>query len=158
MDDCKKNSIYCIAVCLIIIILDQASKYSVLAFLTQGNVVNIIPGINLVLTFNFGISFGLLSPNTQFGSYIIIALIIFCICAIFYFFIKTQSMLEKMMSAFIIGGAIGNLIDRILHGAVVDFIDLYYKNMHWPAFNFADAFITIGACVVILHNLLCDKC
>ncbi|GHT89187.1 hypothetical protein FACS1894113_3580 [Alphaproteobacteria bacterium] len=54
----------------------------------------------------------------------------------------------------IIGGAIGNLIDRFTHGAVVDFIDVYYKNWHWPAFNIADSFICCGAIYLMLFNLL----
>ena len=153
MTEQKKISIYCLIMCLLIIVLDQASKYSVLAFLTPGQPINIIPCFNLTLSFNLGVSFGLLSPSTHLGYYMIITLTILCICAICYFFAKTQIVAEKIMASFIIGGAIGNLIDRIIHGAVIDFIDIYYKNMHWPVFNIADTFITIGVFVIVIHNI-----
>ena len=53
--------------------------------------------------------------------------------------------------AFILGGAIGNLIDRVLHGEVIDFLDFYYSNYHWPAFNLADSFITIGVTITLFY-------
>ena len=153
----KRAQTYCIAMCLLVIIIDQASKYSILAFLSQGIVVPIIPCFNFVLTFNTGISFGLLTPSSYLGMYVIIGLTILCICALCYMFFKTKDILEKYMCSFIIGGAVGNLLDRILHGAVVDFIDIYYEKWHWPAFNLADSFISIGVIVLIIYNFANNK-
>jgi signal peptidase II len=153
MTNLKKVHFFSILISLFIIVFDQATKWSILAFLEIGEVVKICPCVNLVLTFNSGTSFGLLSPETSFQKYVIIVLTILCMLFIMYLFIKLKSSIEKVLCGLLIGGAIGNLIDRFFHGAVVDFIDVYYNNWHWPAFNVADAFISSSAVLLLLYNL-----
>ena len=153
----KKTSTFCLVICCFSILLDQAAKWSILAFLPRGSVVSVFPCFNLVLTFNFGTSFGLLSPNTVLEHYLIIALAVGCIIFLLYIFFKLKNTVEQVACALLIGGAIGNLLDRFFHGAVVDFIDIYYNNWHWPAFNIADAFISCSALALILYNLFCSN-
>ena len=152
----KKLTWFCLVLCAFSILIDQASKWSILAFPPPGRFLNVFPGLNLVLTFNFGTSFGLLSPNTLLEYYFIIALTIICVLFLIYVFFKLKAPIEQLLCSLLIGGAIGNLLDRFFHGAVVDFIDVYYKNWHWPAFNLADSFITCGAIGLVLYNLFCS--
>ena len=149
----KKNLIFCLLLCLLTIILDQASKWVILSYLDFNSNINIFNGFNLVLVFNYGTSFGLLSPNTIHGTYCLMGLSLLLIIILFVAFFKFRNSIEKILLSMLIGGAIANLIDRIFHGAVIDFIDIYYKNWHWPAFNIADISITCSASCLILYNL-----
>ncbi len=153
MSNIKKLNIFCLLLMLFIVIFDQASKFSVLAFLPRNACVNIFTGLNMVLIFNFGTSFGLLSPNTVIEYYLVIGIAILCLLFLIYIFCKTKIFSEKILCSLIIGGAIGNLCDRFLHGAVVDFIDVYYKDWHWPAFNIADSFISVSAILLIFTSV-----
>ncbi|MDR2598378.1 MAG: signal peptidase II [Holosporales bacterium] len=154
----KQISAFCFLLFFFIIVFDQATKWSVLAFLYPGQVVDVFPSFfNLVLVMNSGTSFGLLSPHTRAEFYLIIVATILCTLFLFYLFFKLRTVIEKVLCIFITGGAIGNLIDRFCHGAVVDFIDLHYKGWHWPAFNVADSFISIGAISLLVYNLFCAK-
>jgi signal peptidase II len=106
---------------------------------------------------NSGTSFGLLAPHTMTEFYLIIVATVLCISFLFYLFFKLRTTIEKVLCVFISGGAVGNLIDRFCHGAVIDFIDLHYRGWHWPAFNIADSFISIGAISLVVYNLFCTK-
>ena len=149
----KKTYFFCLLICLFVVIFDQASKFAVLAFIPKGQTIEICPCLNLLLTFNYGTSFGLLSPKTLAEFYLIVAISILCILFLIYVFFKIKSTAEQMLCALLIGGAVGNLLDRFIHGAVVDFIDVYYQNWHWPAFNVADCFISCSAILLVLFNL-----
>ena len=102
---------------------------------------------------NYGISFGLLSGTISKEVIIIISLLITII--IFYLFIISSNRIEKWGLLFIIAGAISNIIDRSLNNYVLDFIYLHYNDFYWPAFNFADIYITIGV-LLILYNVVID--
>ena len=149
----RKNLLFYMLLCLLIIIIDQASKWVILSNLHPNSVVNVFTGFNVVLVFNYGTSFGLLSPNTMYGTYCLIVMSLLLIVILLIAFFKFKNSIEKIFLSMLIGGAIANLIDRILHGAVIDFIDLYYKNWHWPAFNIADISITCSASCLIFYNL-----
>ncbi|MDR1288969.1 MAG: signal peptidase II [Holosporales bacterium] len=154
----KQISIFCILLFFFIVVFDQATKWSILAFLPPGQVIDIFPSfLNLVLVMNSGTSFGLLAPHTMTEFYLIIAATVLCISFLFYLFFKLRATIEKVLCVFISGGAVGNLIDRFCHGAVIDFIDLHYRGCHWPAFNIADSFISIGAISLVVYNLFCTK-
>jgi signal peptidase II len=118
-------------------------------FLSQG--INIFWGLNIVYVENRGVSFGLLSEfNIPF--YLgILSLIISGY--IVYLILKTKNKLEIIGLSLILGGALGNGYDRLVNGYVVDFIDIYFKKYHWPAFNFADLFITLGAILFFIQIL-----
>jgi signal peptidase II len=142
---------------LLAIIFDQVTKMSVLAFVPLGDVIKVCPSFNLVLVFNSGTSFGLMTPSNIVGHYFIIVLTILCLIFLIYIFFKFRTITEKVLCSLLIGGAISNLIDRLWHGAVVDFLDIYYGTWHWPVFNFADAFISCSAVCLLLYNLFSKK-
>lgn len=148
---------FCLLLVIFVIVFDQSTKWSVLAFIPNGSVIKICQYFNLVLTFNYGTSFGLLSPNTIMQSYMLIALTILCLVFLVYVFFKLKTIFEKVLLAILIGGALGNLIDRFIHGAVVDFIDVHYNALHWPAFNFADMCISCSVATLLIFNLLSRK-
>ena len=115
---------------------------------------------NLVYVKNKGIAFGFLRHlDGKLRNFFLIYTPLAIIFVIFLYIIfgKKISKISFLGFNLIIAGAIGNLIDRYFYGYVVDFIDIYYKNFHWPAFNFADSYITIGTILLIIDGLLKDK-
>ena len=162
----KRTLTFCIALCLLTIILDQASKWIIISNLKINSIINVFTGFNLILVFNYGTSFGLLSPNTVFGllspntvygAYCLMVISVLLIIILLFAFCNFRNNIEKILLSVLIGGAIANLIDRIIHGAVIDFIDIYYKNWHWPAFNLADIAITCSSSCLVLYNLFNKK-
>lgn len=153
MNQKQRITIFCLIICVFSIILDQATKLSIITFINSGSVVHICKYFNLILTYNTGTSFGLLSPNSLSEYYLLIILSILCIIFLITVLFKLYSATEKIFCSLLIGGAIGNLIDRFIYGAVVDFIDLYYKKYHWPAFNLADTLLCCSAFALIIYNL-----
>jgi signal peptidase II len=125
------------------VLIDQASKHLIIAnklLFYKG--IELLSWFNLVYVENKGISFGILSEfNISFYLGIISFLVSFYII---YLIKNSNQKKEKVALSLILGGAVGNGIDRITNNYVVDFIDLYFNDFHWPAFNFADSFITIG--------------
>ena len=115
--------------------------------------INILPFLEITHIHNYGISFGLLSGLISKEIIIIISLIITSI--IFYLYIKSFDKIEKWGLLIIIAGAISNIVDRALNDYVLDFIHLQYNNYYWPAFNFADIYITIGV-LLILYKAIID--
>ena len=140
----RSKFLYSFSIALLSILIDQLSKYFVennLEIFINGLV--ILEGVNLVYVQNKGISFGMLS-NFNITFFLgLLSLIISCY--IFFLIFKSEDQLEFTGLSLILGGALGNGFDRLKNGYVIDFIDIYYNNLHWPAFNFADSFITIGA-------------
>jgi len=107
--------------------------------------------INLDLIWNTGIGFGLLSSDS-FLIYNLITGLIGLVIIILFYFVIISNKLDKLIFSVIIGGAIGNLYDRLLYNAVPDFIDLHYNTFHWFTFNVADIFITLGVLAMILKE------
>lgn len=137
------------AVCAVLALLaDQATKLWALDVLgTPGRIIQVIElasppiGFNLRLGFNYGVSFGLFPMEQPWIlSGVMAAIILLMVC----WLIRAQNLCEVYALAAVIGGASGNLFDRLRHGAVVDFLDLYYGAWHWPTFNVADIFIVCG--------------
>ena len=131
------------------IFLDQLSKKWMLnnVFDSQ-RIIEINKYLNFVPVWNKGISFWMLSNFMNINFFMIIVtsgILLFLIS----WFVKTKSRNLSLSLSFIISGAIGNLVDRLNHKAVVDFIDIHIGNHHWPAFNFADSYITIGAFIYV---------
>ena len=144
-------------ICLIVIIItfsfDRLSKIKIIELLIDNNSLFINDFINLDLVWNTGIGFGLFSSDSSmiynFITGIICIVIMFLIYLIF-----TSKMIDKVLFSLILGGALGNVYDRITYYAVPDFIDIHYKNFHWFTFNIADIFITIGILVFIIKDLI----
>ena len=112
--------------------------------------------LNLNLVFNTGIGFGLFSLNTGVY-YNMLSMLIFLIILVLVYLMFQSKTSEKIFFSFIIGGAIGNLYDRIIYKAVPDFIDFHIKDFHWFTFNIADIFISLGIIFMILNEVLYKK-
>ena len=112
--------------------------------------------LNIILIWNEGIAFGLLSFNEKIF-YNLLTFIIFIIILIIFFMVIKSYGLKKYSLLMILGGAIGNVYDRIFYGAVPDFIDFHIGNFHWFIFNVADIFISIGVIFMILIEIIGNK-
>jgi len=149
----KKNIFYFFFI-LFIFILDRVTKLWIISiFNSQNNLeIKISSFINLNLIWNKGIAFGLFSYGEKFEYNLLTGLIIIIIAVVFWMIIKTKG-LEKFGFLMILGGALGNIFDRLYYSAVPDFIDIYYKNFHWFVFNVADMFITVGVLMLIINEI-----
>lgn len=128
--------------------IDQTTKFIVLSNAnTIANGIPVLPNFNIVLFYNTGVSFGMFN-NFPWWLLIFIGLAICTLVSALLW--NTKSRFEASGYGLIIGGALGNIIDRLNNGAVTDFLDFYYRDTHWPAFNFADVFIFMGASIIII--------
>lgn len=138
----------------LILALDQWSKIEIVKHFTLGETLEIIPGIfNLTLAYNKGAAFGIfagLGDGIRESVLLITTILAFLLIG---YFMRTQagsSRWAKIGFALIVAGAIGNIIDRLRYGYVIDFLDFYYKSYHWPAFNVADSAICVGVAILVL--------
>ena len=134
----------------LVIALDQATKYWISQSLAPGASVPVAPFFNLVLTYNTGAAFSFLSRASGWQRELFIVIAALASFFIIYFIRRYHR--QKLFSfglSLILGGALGNLWDRIMLGHVVDFLDFYIQAYHWPAFNVADSAITCGAALLI---------
>ena len=114
--------------------------------------IEIFPFLNIVFVRNTGISFGLFSDGGLLNRYFFTSFAIVLGSILLIIAFLTKEKLMKLSLLMISSGAIGNAIDRIYFGGVIDFIDFFIYNFHWPAFNFADIFITIGVILLCFEN------
>ena len=137
----------------VIVVLDQATKIVVDRSMALHSSLPIIDGIfNLTYIRNTGAAFGIFAGNHEaFRVPFLIAVSVAAIGFIGILLRRLSSESTGLITAlsFILGGAVGNLIDRVIYGEVIDFLDVYWRNYHWPAFNVADSFITIGVLITV---------
>ena len=147
----KNNFVTKFFLAIILIFLDIFSKQLVVRFVELNQFISINFFFDIVYIRNYGISFGLLADLYSAWIFILIGTLI----TVFIIFIYIQSMdkFEKLGLAFIIIGAISNIIDRIFNGFVIDFISFHYKEFYWPAFNFADIYISVGVIIMLIYLL-----
>lgn len=142
----------------LIVIFDQITKAVILNAMPLYHSVPVIPGFfSLTHIHNPGGAFGFLAnQSSSIRNFLFLFISLLAICLIFYFYKNTPKTHPLLSTGFamIFGGAIGNLIDRIRFGKVVDFLDFYIGNLHWPAFNVADSAVTVGIFIFIFHLLL----
>ena len=143
------------------IVVDQYTKFMITLHIPLSYSVNVIEGFfNLTHVRNSGVAFGIFSEqNSQLKPYLLIFVSIIAIIAILVIFHQTGKDKRMVQGALVLvfSGAIGNLIDRVLHKEVIDFIDIFFGNKHWPAFNIADACITIGVMLLAADMLVNSK-
>jgi len=143
-----------------VVLLDQASKSAVSAALKMHEIRPLIHGLlNLTLVHNTGAAFGLLAGQTSILRTIFflgVSLVAMGVILWMVFRLPQDQKVELLALSLIFGGALGNVIDRARLGEVIDFIDVYYHNYHWPAFNLADSAITIGV-ILLLFRLVFVK-
>lgn len=146
-----------LTVVLPVVALDQVAKALVMVAIEKYHTITVIPGFfNLVHIYNPGGAFGFLaSQGTVVRNVFFFSVSWLAILLVLYFFWRTPRGYRLLSSAFalILGGALGNMIDRIRLGKVVDFLDVYIGRHHWPAFNIADSAITIGMLIFVFHLL-----
>lgn len=138
----------------LVIVLDQLSKWLMSSWLDLYETVAVMPFFNLTLAHNSGAAFSFLASagGWQRWFFIGLALLVSVALIIWMKRLRPTAKREAAALALILGGAVGNVIDRMLHSYVIDFIDIYYQNYHWPAFNIADSAICIGALLLILDS------
>ena len=139
----------------LVVVLDQITKLIVLDSLPLFHSIQIIPGFfNLTHIHNPGGAFGFLSDNSSTTQrFVFLFASSLAIVLVLYFYNKTPKSFILLSTGFalVIGGALGNLIDRIRMGKVVDFLDFYIGDLHWPAFNVADSAVSIGMIIFVFH-------
>ncbi len=135
-----------------VIILDQITKYYASQELVLYQAVHIVPGFNLTLMHNTGAAFSFLSQAGGWQRWFLIGLASLISIAIIVWMYDLPANKRWLLAALalVLGGALGNVCDRVILGYVVDFIEVYYKDMYWPAFNIADSAIFIGAFMLII--------
>jgi signal peptidase II len=141
---------------LLVIVLDQIAKQVALARLSLHQAVNVMPGLDWYLTYNTGAAFSFLADAGGWQRWFLTITTI-VISAVILFWITRVPKEEKITATslcLILGGAIGNLIDRLSLGYVIDYIQVWLGSYAWPAFNIADAAISIGAIVLILSSFI----
>ena len=140
-----------------VVIIDQLSKAAVLGYFAGsplGAHEAVAPFFNLVLTYNRGISFGLFNSPAGMNVLLFPLLAAVIVTMLILWLRRVESPFLAVAIGLVIGGAVGNVIDRIRLGAVVDFLDFYVGSWHWPAFNIADSAICLGVAAMLLDGLL----
>ncbi len=139
----------------VIVIADQITKYVASAELKMYEAIAVMPMFNFTLMHNEGAAFSFLSDagGWQRWFFTAISLIVSIVLVFWIRSLKPEEKFQALAFSFILGGAIGNLIDRVRLGYVVDFIDIYYNAYHWPAFNIADSAITVGVVILIVDTI-----
>ncbi|MGJ0636753.1 signal peptidase II [Xenorhabdus bovienii] len=140
----------------VVLILDLGSKQLVLQHFTLYESTPLIPYFNLTYAQNLGAAFSFLADKGgwQRWFFALVAIIISAVLLVMMYRSSAKQKLSNAAYALVIGGALGNLFDRLVHGFVVDFIDFYVGEWHWPTFNIADSAICIGAAFIIIESFI----
>ena len=131
--------------------LDQTSKWVIMHILDLETLrrIEILPFLDFAFIWNYGISYGLFSSGSEAARWLLIGLTLAVTVYLARAMMTTPGPLTRLGYALIIGGALGNLADRIIHGAVVDFVSLHYAGYYWYVFNLADIWISLGVVLLI---------
>ena len=148
-----KKDLACIIVIFLIFTLDRFSKNKIIDSQKNEASLYINDYLNFELVWNTGIGFGLLSFNADFLYHLISAIITIIVFLILFLMLSAKN-IDKFFYSLILGGALGNLFDRLTYFAVPDFIDLHLQNYHWFTFNIADIFITVGIILILFKELI----
>ena len=153
----QKIDLYSFFIIIITFAIDRLSKVYVIKLIqSQDGEIFIFDFLNLTLNWNTGIAFGLLSSNANLLYHLISALILLIIIYLIYLMAISDNF-GKIVISLIIGGAVGNLYDRLTYFAVPDFIDFHIENYHWFTFNIADVFISMGIFGMIIKEFIFKK-
>ncbi|TCK19152.1 signal peptidase II [Thiogranum longum] len=148
-----------LALALLVVVLDQLTKSLAVNVLTYAEPLAVFPSFNLTLLYNRGAAFSFLSDASGWQRWFFV--VVSAGAAVFLTLwlrrLKQDQVLLSVALALVLGGAVGNLIDRLWLGHVVDFIQIYYKQYYWPAFNIADSAISVGAVLLIWDSLFARR-
>jgi lipoprotein signal peptidase len=137
------------------LVLDQASKAWALAALwpPYGEGITLLPVLNLRLGFNTGVTFGMFRESAAEAVWLLVVIKLAVVGLLGWWLWRTRLRAEAVGLGLVIGGALGNVLDRVRQGAVTDFVDAHYGGWHWPTFNLADAAIVCGVGLLLLASL-----
>ncbi len=146
---------YGLIVAAVVIVLDQLSKWVMLDVVSIATrpPIEVTPFFNFVMVWNYGVSFGMLSHPERWMVYVLIAVALAIVAFMVRWLWRAERLLVALALGSVIGGALGNVIDRVRFGAVADFLDFHMMGYHWPAFNVADAAIFIGVALLIFDSI-----
>lgn len=157
MSDAMKNARWLI-LSIAVIVLDLWTKALAESSIQYGEFIPVLPFFNLTLAYNPGAAFSFLADAGGWQRYFftVVAVVAVIVMLAWLLRLKGEPLVASAL-ALVIGGALGNLHDRIVHGHVIDFLDFYWGNSHFPAFNLADSAITLGAILLIIDMLFAGK-
>jgi signal peptidase II len=144
-----------LAIAGLVVVLDQLTKWAILIWLERAMVLT--PFFNLVLVWNRGVSFGMFDSESRVGPWVLSGLAFAVVALLLGWLRRVDDPLTATGLGLIIGGAIGNVIDRVRFGAVIDFLDFHALGWQWPAFNVADSAICVGALLLVVDGLLMPR-
>lgn len=138
----------------VIAVLDQITKQIMIGLVFEPpRLIEVTSFFNLVPVRNTGVSFGLFGTNTELARWALVGVAVVIMIALLIWLIRAGSKYITVALVLVIGGAVSNVIDRALSGAVIDFIDFHAFGVHWPAFNFADSVIVLGTAMLLYDGL-----
>ncbi len=151
-----KNYLFVFTLSLVTFFIDRISKNEILSIFEENNLEKIFinPFLDLFLVFNTGISYGLLSGESSFQKWLLIIVSVSIVAFLLVWTKDSTSRLVNISISFITGGALGNILDRILYGGVIDFISLHAYGYYWYIFNIADVFIVFGVILFLIKILM----
>ncbi len=150
----RQNLIKGLGLAAVIMVLDQISKWWITTAVMQPpETITVLPFFNIVLAYNRGVSFGMFAAGSEAGKWMLVGVAGIITLFLLHWLYRATSTFNILALGLIIGGAVGNVIDRINVGAVVDFLDFHAYGYHWPAFNVADISIFVGAALLITESL-----
>jgi signal peptidase II len=157
MSQLKRSFFIIFPIVFVIVVFDQITKLLIVSNIAIGEFIPVISNFfNLTLTYNKGAAFGILSgiENDTLRYLLLFGSTLLALVTIFFFILKEylDDVLGQLAIGLIIGGAFGNILDRVRLGAVVDFLDFYIGTAHWPAFNIADSAICIGVFILVVRK------
>lgn len=145
-------------VAVLVVVLDQLTKWAALDLLDlPTRPIAVTWFFNLVMVWNRGVSFGMLDTAGALAPWLLSGLALTVVIALAIWLSRTEHWLIAVGLGLVIGGALGNVVDRLRYGAVVDFLDFHVAGWHWPAFNIADAGICVGAGLILVDGLLAPR-
>ena len=149
-----KKKLSFLTVAFLALVLDQMSKFWIdTRMVPHAEPVAVVDHFNLVKVWNTGVSFSMFNGYGDLGSFILCGVALVISAFLLYWMYHENSRIKIISLGLIIGGALGNVVDRLHFGAVMDFLDFYYQDYHWPAFNLADSFICVGAFLLIVLEI-----
>ena len=139
-------------VSVVVLLVDQCTKLLADAMLTLHQPVAVVPYLSMYKAYNSGAAFSFLGDASgwQRWFFIVLAMIVIGVLVVWLRRLSAHEVRTSLALSLILGGAAGNLVDRLVYGYVIDFIDVYYESWHWPAFNIADSAIFVGAFLLLL--------
>ncbi len=148
-----------LAVAVAVLLADQTSKVWLIDLLAAdgGRSARLGPVFNLVMVWNPGVSFGLFASDSEAMRWILVAVSVAVAAGLVVWLVRGTNRWLAIALGLVIGGAVGNAIDRVVHGRVADFFDFHVGAWHWPAFNLADSAIVVGVAMLVLDSLFADR-